>query len=112
MAVNPTSDLKKAFMGAVGIVLCFFFTLLGQARFLKPHWEMIYRGSITPGSKVTNLEALGILLLGVGVCAFMIVLLSIRTVSLRQTGAMLNQTHNELLTTMPGVGQLRRHVNQ
>lgn len=110
--MNQTSDLKKAFMGAVGIVLCYFFTLLGQARFLKPHWEMIYRGAITPGAKVTNLAALGILLLGIGVCSFMLVLLSIRTLSLRQTGAMLNQTHNELRTTMPGVGGLRKHVNR
>jgi hypothetical protein len=110
--VNPASDLKKALMGAVGIVLCYFFTLLGQARFLKPHWQMIYRGSVTPGSNVTNLEAFGILLLGLGSCAFMIVLLSIRTVSLRQTGAMLNQTHNELRTTMPGLGELRKQVNQ
>jgi hypothetical protein len=110
--VNQTSDLKKAFMGAGGIVLCYFFTLLGQARFLKPYWQTIYRGALTPGSKVTNLEALGILLLGLGVCAFMIVLLSIRTVSLRQTGAMLKQTHNELRTTMPGVGQLLREVNR
>ncbi len=110
--MNQTTDAKKAFYLSllVGVSLVFALSQAIGPAFLKAYWRVLVYGSLRPGSAITNLEALGILILGTMLTVFLPALHLYRRLGLRQTGDMLDQAQKELRGGMKGIGGLRKQL--
>jgi hypothetical protein len=65
---------------------------------------------VRPGSRWTNLEALGCLFAGVFLVLLMLALLVLRRVTYRESGGMLQHTHRELQRDIQAAAALQRRL--
>jgi hypothetical protein len=108
--MNGVTDVRRALIFSLLLVVLFVLYLATDMKYLRDYWRTIVHASIVPGSRWTNLEALGVELAVLFATTFMVSLLGIRRAGLRQTGEMLQHANTEMQTGMRGIDQLRRRV--
>jgi len=108
--MNGITDVRRALIFSLLLVVLFVLSLSTDMKYLRMYWRTIVHASVVPGSRWTNLEALGAELAVLFATAFMVSLLAIRRAGLRQTGEMLQHANTEMQTGMRGIDQLRRRV--
>ncbi len=104
------SELRKAVLLAFSAIVLLIFWLSGELRYLRPYWRVVVHGSVRPGSAWTNLEALGLLFVGLFLVLVMLALLMLRRITYRESGGMLLHTHRELERDIRAAAGLQRRL--
>ena len=102
------NDIKASLVSgmlAAGLLFgCLFSAIRHELQAIKP---ILVYGNLLPGSSVTNLEGLGILLAGIVLSVSFGALVLIRYCGRRSSGAMLHETNLNAARGMVGLEELK-----
>ena len=90
------NEFRKAFLVSFASIVLLCVWLSQELRLLRAHTWILIHGPALAHSRLTNLEAVGVELLGFFLVIFMLAILGLRRVTYRESGGMLAHGQREI----------------
>lgn len=103
------TEFRKAFLLSVCAVTGLSLWLSQNLQYLRGHLWIFQHGAISPDSRVTNLQALGIWATGIFLVIFMLAVLGLRRFTYRESGGMLAHGQREI-PDLRGMEKLQKRL--